>query len=257
MTQKNRISAIIIARNEEVRIKRCMDGLAWTDEIVVVDNGSTDNTASVAKKLGAIVIEEKSHDFSKIRDFGARAAKGEWLLYVDADEIVTRKLQEEILAIIKNEKSYNAFFISRQNYYLGAPWPTRDGMVRLIRKNALIKWDGVLHEHAVVRGQTGTLQQCFIHDTHRSLDEMVTKTNEWSESEAALRFDHNHPPVSWWRFLRVMMTAFFNSYITQGGWKAGRVGWVESIYQAFSIFITYAKLWEMQQSNKGVAGKSA
>jgi hypothetical protein len=203
-----------------------------------------------------VIIKEKNHDFSKIRDLGARSAKGEWLLYVDADEIVTKKLQEEILAVLEGEKSYSAFFIPRQNYYLGKLWPTRDGMVRLIQKNALIRWEGVLHEHAIVQGKTGTLQQYFIHDTHRSLEEMVAKTNEWSKSEAILRLEHNHPPVSWWRFLRVMITAFFTSYVSQGGWRVGTVGWIESIYQAFSMFITYAKLWEMQQSNKEVTSKN-
>jgi hypothetical protein len=79
---------------------------------------------------------------------------------------------------------------------------------------------------------------------------MVEKTNKWSVIEARLRFDAGHPPVVWWRFPRVMLQAFSNSYITQGGWKAGAVGLMESMFQAFSIFITYAKLWELQQDKK-------
>jgi hypothetical protein len=76
---------------------------------------------------------------------------------------------------------------------------------------------------------------------------MVTKTNEWSLEEAKLRFDAGHPPVVGWRLIRVMITGFWRSFISQGGWKAGTVGWIESIYQGFSMFITYAKLWELQQ----------
>ena len=79
---------------------------------------------------------------------------------------------------------------------------------------------------------------------------MLNKTIEWSETEANLRFSNNHPKMSWWRFPRVMFSAFFNSYLKQGGYKAGTVGIIESIYQAFSIFITYAKLWEKQQKGK-------
>ncbi|MCX6791872.1 MAG: hypothetical protein NT149_02440, partial [Candidatus Gottesmanbacteria bacterium] len=71
--------------------------------------------------------------------------------------------------------------------------------------------------------------------------------NEWSRLEANLRLDAHHPPVVWWRLLRVMTTGFSSSFFAQGGWRAGTMGWIESIYQGFSMFITYAKLWEVQQ----------
>lgn len=249
MNKKNTLSIIIIARNEATRIAECLSKVAWADEKIVIDNGSSDDTAAVAKKYGAYVIEEKSHDFSKIRDIGAKKAKGEWLLYVDADELVTSELKDEITSAVAEETAINAYFIPRQNYYLGELWPAQDGMVRLIRKNALVKWDGALHEHAVVKGQTETLKNFFIHKTHRTLEEMVQKTNEWSITEAKLRFDAHHPPVSWWRLLRVMVTAFMHSFVSEGGWKAGSTGWIESIFQAFSMFVTYAKLWELQKKN--------
>jgi glycosyltransferase involved in cell wall biosynthesis len=250
MNKKVLLSVIVIARNEESRIARCLASASWADEKIVIDNGSTDETSREAKKCGAAVFEEKNHDFSKIRELGAKRAAGEWLLYIDADETVTPGLRDEILAVIGSKTATNAFFVPRQNYYLGELWPTQDGMVRLIRKNALVKWEGALHEHAVVKGETGTLRNYFIHSTHRTLEEMVQKTNEWSVVEAKLRFEHHHPSISWWRLLRVMLTAFMHSYITEGGWKIGGVGWIESVYQAFSMFITYAKLWEMQQNNK-------
>ena len=79
---------------------------------------------------------------------------------------------------------------------------------------------------------------------------MVAKTINWSQIEAELRFKSNHPPMSWWRFIRVIITGFVNSYFIQKGYKAGTAGLVESIYQAFSMFITYARLWEMQQEHQ-------
>ena len=75
---------------------------------------------------------------------------------------------------------------------------------------------------------------------------MVNKTIEWSKTEAQLRLSINHPKMTWWRFPRVMITAFLNSYIRQGGYKVGMVGLIESVYQSFSMFITYARLWELQ-----------
>ena len=104
-----------------------------------------------------------------------------------------------------------------------------------------------MHESPIVEGAIGQLQSPIVHFSHRDLFSMVEKTNEWSEIEAKLRFKSQHPKMTWWRFPRVMMTAFFNSYILQGGWKIGTVGIMESIYQAFSTFITYAKLWELQK----------
>ena len=240
------LSAIIIAKNESKRISACINNLSWADEIILIDNGSTDDTVSVACRHKVIVIKEHAHNFSRLRNVGARRARGSWLLYVDADETVTHRLQEEILKIIHNPRALAAYVIPRSNVYLGHVWPHQDGMVRLIKKTSFVTWEGILHEHAIIRGSIGILSQPFIHNTHRSLAEMVAKTNEWSAYEAKLRLDVRHPPISWWRILRVMNTAFYDSFIRQGGWKAGSVGWIESIYQSFSIFITYAKLWELQ-----------
>jgi glycosyltransferase involved in cell wall biosynthesis len=246
MSRKMLLSAIILTKNEEARIAACLDGVSWADELIVIDNGSTDKTVALAAQKNAAVIREAPGDFSRIRNTGAHRAKGEWLLYVDADETVTPELRDEIKHAISSDQ-YNAYFIPRKNYYLGHVWPYRDGMVRLIRKRALVSWRGILHEHPEVKGKTGKLEHYFIHRTHRTLEEMVIKTNEWSAYEAELRFHSHHPLISWWRIVRVMITSFFDSYISQEGWKAGTAGLIESMYQAFSMFITYAKLWEMQK----------
>ncbi|MBI5619623.1 glycosyltransferase family 2 protein [Candidatus Gottesmanbacteria bacterium] len=244
------ISAIIIARNEESRIAKCLSSVAWVDERIVVDNGSTDGTREVAKKQGASAISApETYDFSKLRNLGKKKASGEWLLYVDADEIVSEELVKEIKKVISFQSSaISGYELRRKNYYLGHPWPADEYILRLMRKDALIGWFGQLHETARIKGEIGRLSASLIHTTHRTREEMVAKTNEWSEVESKLRFDAGHPPIVWWRLLRVMTTAFWDSFIRQGGRKAGTIGWIESIYQAFSIFITYAKLWEMQDN---------
>lgn len=245
MNQKG-ISAIIIAKNESERIASCIDALTWTDEIIVVDSGSTDGTPEIARRKGARVITLESSDFSRIRTEGVKHAANRWLLYIDADEEMTDALRKEILNIVLSDDQLGGYVIPRKNYYLSHPWPYMDGMVRLIDTNALVRWEGVVHEHAVVRGKIGTLRSYLIHNTHRNLAEMIRKTNVWSETEARLRFRQHHPKMTWWRFFRVICTGFFDSYFRQGGWRAGTVGLIESMYQGFSMFITYAKLWEMQ-----------
>lgn len=243
----NNISAIIIAKNEQDRIARCIDSVSWIDEIIVIDNGSTDNTASIAEKKGALILSSRTNSFSELRTVGLQRARSDWILYVDADEVVTEDLKEEILSTV-NTHEFNGYFIKRRNYYLGQKWPTMDRMQRLFYKPMLKEWRGELHETAVIEGPMGVLKQPLIHNTHRTLEEMVAKTNEWSEIEAKLRLRAHHPRIVWWRLLRVMLTALYDSFIRQGGWRAGTAGLIESIYQSFSIFITYAKLWELQQS---------
>ena len=79
---------------------------------------------------------------------------------------------------------------------------------------------------------------------------MLAKTIKWSDTEAQLRYKNNHPRMTWWRFPRVILQAFYQSYIVQQGYKVGTVGVVESLYQSFSMFVTYAKLWELQQKKE-------
>lgn len=250
---KQGVSAIVIARNEEDRIAECLKSLLFVNERIVVDNGSSDNTISVAEKYKSIIVRSKSKDFSELRSVGWLTATFSWILYIDADERVTPALKTEIQKIMsdfKGKKSPVAYYIFRNNYYLGHGWPYKDMMLRFFYKKSLLGWKGRVHESAEVRGKTAYLKGHLLHFTHRSLSAMVTKTNEWSAIEAELRVTVGHPEVSCWRILRVMVTAFFEYFFRQGGWKAGMVGWVESVYQGFSMFITYAKLWELQQKDR-------
>ncbi len=247
-----KLTAIVLVRNEEARIVRCLSSLSWADEIIVIDNGSIDGTREVARKHSATLVDGGTiRDFARLRNLGREKARSEWLLYIDADEIVSEELAKEIQSTINNQQStMSGYELRRKNYYLGHEWLGDEYILRLMRKEALIEWHGALHETARVSGGVAKLHAPLIHDTHRTLEEMVAKTNEWSEIEAKLRFDAGHPPVVWWRFFRVMLTAFVDSFVKQGGWRAGVIGWIESIYQAFSIFITYAKLWEMQTESQ-------
>ena len=256
MNQKNiKISAIILTKNDQTRIKECLESVSWADEIIVVDNESIDNTVNIARGMGASVVSEKvSIDFAKLRNIGKEKTTGDFILYVDSDERVTEELKREIQEVIK---TYNpardpvAYFISRKNYYLGRLWPYRDRMERFFWKRGLIEWEGKLHESPKVSGKVGQLKHPLLHFTHRTLEEMLEKTNQWSEIEADLRLRSGHPPIVFWRLIRVIASAFFDSFIKQGGWRAGVTGWIESIFQSYSAFITYAKLWEKQQAASG------
>jgi len=246
-----RISAIVITKNAENLIADCFDSLSFCKEIIVVDNKSEDRTREIAEKMGAKVIEHSSDDFSEMRNMGMRKAMGEWLLYIDADERVTPELASNIKYHVSKGKSEAAFKIKRKNFYFGNhEWPYIEKLERFFRKDHLESWYGKLHETPKIKGKIGELDGYILHYTHRDLRSMLAKTIKWSKTEAELRYKSGHPKMTWWRFPRVMLTAFFDSYIRQNGWKVGVVGLIESMYQSFSIFVTYARLWEMQQTKK-------
>ena len=117
-------------------------------------------------------------------------------------------------------------------------------------KEKLKGWHGVVHETPEVQGSLETINEPILHFTHRNLEQMVAKTNDWSEYEANLRVRTDHPKMNFFRFIRVMATGFTRSYIFEKGYKNRTAGLIESVYQAFSMFITYAKLWEKQQARK-------
>lgn len=244
-----KISAIIITKNEEKNISQCMESVKWVDEIIIVDNNSIDKTRDIAKSQGAKIFQVPGLDFSYLRNVGKEKATGDWLLYVDTDEKITSDLAKEISKQIRESHGFSSYWVIRKNYFFHTLWPKEDKMIRLVKKDALIGWQGSLHESPQVTGTCGELKFPLLHFTHNDISSMIKKTDEWSDIEANLRYQNNHPSMSWWRFFRVILTAFWKSFIQDQGWKAGTIGLIESLYQSFSMFITYAKLWELQNKS--------
>lgn len=246
------ITGVIIAKNEEEMIKDALVSLSLCDEIIVVCNDSTDKTKEIAEKY-AKVYDFKSNDFSELRNFGLSKVESDFVLYLDADERVTSGLEKKIKEVLSKEDEedeLSGYKILRKNFYLGKnEWPHIESLERLFKKDKLKSWKGELHESPVYEGKLGEINEYINHYTHRDLESMLEKTIKWSTTESLLRYNTNHPKMSWWRFPRVMVSAFFSSYIRQRGYKAGTVGLIESIFQAYSAFITYAKLWELQKGN--------
>lgn len=253
MAKKIDLSVVIIARNEEQMIADSLRSALWAREIVVVDSGSSDKTVAIAKKFGAKVIKApfEKIEFAHWRNLGKEATLGKWLIYLDADERVTPELKDEIIALLSNA-GFAAYEIPRRNFYLGqevhygGAWP--DYVKRLFLKEKLKRWERSLHEDPVFEGSLGRLTSPLIHITHRDLSSMLQKTNKWSEIEADLLYKAGHPPVTWWRVLRIMLGEFIDRGIWRQGLRDGTVGWIEVIFQVFSRCITYIKLWEKQNA---------
>jgi glycosyltransferase involved in cell wall biosynthesis len=246
------ITIIIAAKNEEKKIDKCLKSVNWASQTILVDTLSTDNTKKIAKGLGAEVYDYEKGSYSDWKNYGATKAKGDWILFMDADERVTEKLKAEILSIIGNREK-GVYAIPRRNVIFGREfkhgglWP--DYVIRLFKKDRFIKWAGVLHEQPKFMGELGYLDNPLVHHKHDNLEEMVEKTNNWSAIEAELLYKNGHPRMAWWRFARIMLTEAWKRFFQQLGFLDGPEGVIYSSYQVWSRFITYAKLWELQLHN--------
>lgn len=247
------LSVVIITKNSANRIEECLKSIKdLADEILVVDGGSTDGTLEIVKKYRGKIIKQTGRGYSDWRNQGIKESRNGWIFYIDDDERTTPELVKEIKETMNNPQ-YNYYAIPRRNIILGREmrfggwWP--DYVKRLYKKSALKKWVGDLHEEPLVEGEIGHLKNPIVHLKHNSLSEMVEKTNKWSEIEAKLLLDAGHPIMSWWRFLRIIHTEIWYRLISKRGFLDGVEGIIYATYQAWSRFVTYAKLWEMQTKN--------
>lgn len=244
------LSAIIITKNEENRIRACLESIKWVDEIVVVDNGSQDSTFQIVKNYTEKVFKTSSQDFAEIRNLGMEKASGEWVLFIDSDERVTESLRVEIEALV-TFSDCSAYAISRKNIIFGREvsyspfWP--DWVIRLLKKEQFEGWIGKVHEYPKFKGKLGYTKNSLIHLTHRNIDQIVLKSLEWSKIDAKLRLDANHPKMSGWRFLRIFVSEVFSQGIARKGFFNGTIGVMDSLLQVFSMLMSYIRLWQMQQ----------
>lgn len=262
----NKLSIIVIAGNEEKVIADCIKSCLFAEDLILVAANSTDKTKEVARKICPrlkiiITNDEYNKNFSKWRNLGLKQSTHEWVLYVDSDERVTPVLKDEIASILAQPNlKYGYYVIPRENYYLnkrvrfGGSYP--DYVKRLFNKQFFKGFTGYLHEEPDVKGAFGFLKAPLIHLTHRNLSSMIQKTLAWTQMESEALFQAKHPPIVWWRIIRMMITKLWQRLIIEQMWRDGTVGWISSIFEMFDTFIIYARLWELQQSqNKTLKSK--
>ncbi len=244
------LTSIVITKNEEQMIGDCLLSLKFSDEIIVVDTGSSDKTNIIAQHHKAKIIKSTGSDYAKFRNDGLQSASGDWVLYIDADERITPLLRKEITQTITSTSTISAYALLRQNLFLGREmhfggWGG-DYVIRLFKKDKLKHWKNPLHEEPVFVGELGKLNQSLVHISHRDLSSMLDKTLNFTKYEAQLRLHAHHPPMAPWRFLRVMTSEFWLRFIKLAAWRDGVEGIIDGLFQVFNSFVIYARLWEMQ-----------
>ena len=253
-----KLSVVLVVKNGQEKIVDAIESANFADEVVVIDNQSTDMTVDISKKAGARVVKGVKGSYQDVRNRGLKEAKGVWIFYLDFDERIDNKLKDELQKVSSGKdvrsNEFTAFAVPRRNFIFGKEFKYGgeypDYQKRLFKKSKLKKWIGAVHERPDFDGELGYLKNHLIHLKHDGISEMIDKTNRWSEIEAKLMFDAKHPPMNLLRFTSALVREFFDRFIKKKGYKDGAEGVIYSGYQVFSKFTSYAKLWEMQ------AGKS-
>jgi len=250
MSNKSTITAIIIAKNEEEMIVNCVETVRWCDEILVIDNNSTDKTVQLAEASGARVVGTKASSFSELRNEGLKKAKTDWVFYLDADERVTPKLAQEIQVHVETNDAA-VLQVKRKNIYYGqlvthGGWG-RDLLERVFLRSALKTWQGQVHESPEFTGQVIKLHQELVHFTHRNTRDNLLKSADWTLIEAKLLYEAKSPQVKISTLFRKAIMEFVRRLIFKKGYQDGIVGWIESMVQGMNKFLVYLQLWELQQ----------
>lgn len=247
---KSNLTAIVIAKNEASMLAACLETLSFCERIIVVDNGSGDDTVKIADSYGCQLLNFANDSFAALRDKPLSMVKTDWLIYVDADERVSPALAKEILTHISTADC-QAMTLQRDNVCYGhrffhGGWQ-HDQVTRVFRKDALQGWFGEIHESPRFSGQAITLNNQLLHLTHRNTQDNLRKSADWTIKEAQALADAGLPPVTLPLILRKGVMEFYRRAFRQRGYKDGMAGLVEALVQAINRMIVYIQVWELQQ----------
>ena len=241
-----RVSAIVITKNAEATIRRCLESVRWTDEIVVVDSGSTDRTLEICREFGANVHQTSDwpgHGPQKNRALDR--AGGDWIVALDSDEWVTPELRVEVERVIAEPGGKAAFGIPRRSSFCGrflrhsGWWP--DHVVRLFRRDSARFSEDHTHDRLIVNGATGRLRAPIMHEAITDLDQMLVKMNMYSTSAAHMKLREGRK-ASLFTALLHGGWAFFRTYVLRLGFLDGREGFMLAVANAEGSYYRYLKL---------------
>lgn len=248
------VTATVITLNEARHIEACLASLAWADERIVVDSGSTDETVALARKAGARVIGHPWPGYAAQKDFAAEQAAHDWILSVDADERVTPELAAEVQAAVANPGDRVGFRVPRVTFHLGRWVRTTDWypdfQLRLYHRQHAGWKRRKVHESVSARGPVGQLQHDLQHYAYRDLAHHHETMQRYTTLAAEQMFDEGrratltglllHPPA-----------AFLRNYILKRGCLDGTAGLIISAMNAHYVFLKFAKLWALRWSEPG------
>lgn len=242
------LSVIIITRNEAAHIGGCLQSVAWADEIIVLDSGSIDNTVDICRTFTDNVYETDWQGFGIQKQRALNKATGDWVLSIDADEIVTPELKQEIIHAMQNSDN-NGFEIPRLSNYCGRAmrhggW-FPDYVLRLFRRQFGHFTDAVVHERVIVEKPIGRLTTPFLHDAFVDFEEVLHKVNNYSTLGAKLLYEKGVRSSLPKAILKGLWT-FIRTYFLKAAFLDGQQGLMLAISNAEGAYYKYVKLWALQ-----------
>lgn len=248
------LSVVLAVFNEEKNIERCLTPIkGWAGEIVIVDGGSTDQTIEKVRKFTDKIIKTDNPPIFHInKQKGLEAAEGEWILQLDADEVVTEELKKEIDIIVKEEKNSNGFFIPRRNYFWGhfmkkgGQYP--DYVIRLVRNGKARFPCKSVHEQIEIEGKPGYLVSPLLHYSYETKEDYWKKADTYT-TLTATEMKKTHVPMSFFSWMTYMVTkpvtTFLMIFVRHKGFMDGIYGFLFAYWSSLHFPIAYNKYKRM------------
>lgn len=251
-----KLSSVIIAKNEELNIRRCIESQAdCIDEIIVlVDDASADKTYDIAKAYSSVIVQKaKWMGYSETKKYGISLSSNDWILWIDADESITPELCEEIKEFKKSVPAFNAYSVPRMAYFLGK-WIKHSGwypgrVTRLFNKNKVNFNNNSVHEQLEINGFIGKLDHDLEHYTDPSIHHYFEKFNNYTSLAASELFTRRKR-FSILDILLRPVGIFVKMYFIKAGFLDGIHGFILAVFSASYVFTKYCKLWELERNKK-------
>jgi glycosyltransferase involved in cell wall biosynthesis len=248
------LTVITLTLNEERNIAACLESVRWADELLVVDSGSTDRTVDIARGFTENVLTLPWNGYGAAKNAAAARAKGEWILWLDADERLTPELGEEVRGILHNgAPGFDGYYIARRAYFLGR-WIRHSGwypspVLRLYRKGKGSFTEDQVHEKLQIAGKMGRTQHDILHYTDPDLEHYLGKFNRYTTlASGDLEARGRRASLAHLLFRPPFM--FFKMYFLRLGLLDGIEGFILAILSSTYVFTKYAKLWERQRGKR-------
>lgn len=246
------VSAVLITRNEAENLEATLRALTWCDEIVIVDSGSTDATREIAEAYGAKFIVKDFQGFGPQKRFAVRQAHHDWVLCLDADEVLSADLQKEIQEL-KADDSVKGYRLKRQLVFLNRAFrfgrESREYHLRLFNRRFGNFDEAMVHEKASVQGEVKDLKSVLLHYSYPNTELYFRKFNEYTEKASIELLKRGKTRNPWINILSLPVNFLFR-LIVHGNILNGYPGWIWSLYSAFYPVVKYTKVWEKQNLKK-------
>jgi glycosyltransferase involved in cell wall biosynthesis len=242
-----RLSVAVITLDEAHRLRRCLESVAWADELVVVDAESHDKTVQVAREFTDRVIVRPWAGFAAQKNFALEQTAGDWILSLDADEEAAPELRDEITAIVGGAASHDGYAVRRRNVFLdrwirhGGLYP--DWQVRLFRRGRGRFVDRPVHESVAVTGTVSRLTGHLVHRSYEGVSDFIERANRYSSLAAEQRIREGGRVGAGDLVLRPL-GRFLSMYVIKRGFLDGRRGLLLATLYAYYVFMRSAKAWE-------------